>query len=169
MVGTNNFVNPANGAMAKFFHTDLSTISRSVSVILLTVSLGAAISSPAARIWGKRPTMLLGTFVAAIGYAIVIARPHSLIALYVGRAVYGLGASCLEYLVSSTVGDLFFVHERGVHLAVWHYALSGGNAIGQIVGSQIVEAQDWVWAFRYACVYSVNYHRLLKRRSSYLF
>lgn len=87
--------------------------------------------------------------IAILGYGIVIADTHSLVALYVGRAIHGFGIAALEYLVSSSVGDLFFVHERGLHLAIWHYALSGGNSIGQVIGSQIVQAQGWVWPFRY--------------------
>ncbi len=87
--------------------------------------------------------------IAIIGYVIVISRTKSITALYVGRAIHGLGINALEYLVSSSVGDLFFVHQRGFHLALWHFALSGGNSIGQVIGSQIVAAQDWQWAFRY--------------------
>lgn len=42
-----------------------------------------------------------------------------------------------------------FVHERGVHLAIWHFALSGGNSIGQVIATQIVAAQGWIWPFLY--------------------
>jgi MFS family permease len=80
----------------------------------------------------------------------VIARPDSIKALYAGRSIHGLGIGAIEYLVSSSVGDLFFVHQRAFHLAVWHFALQGGNSIGQVIGGQIIQAQSWVWAFRYA-------------------
>ncbi|OIW22561.1 MFS general substrate transporter [Coniochaeta ligniaria NRRL 30616] len=152
MAGTHNFVNPANALMAKLFHTSITTISRSVSIVLLTLGFSAVISSPAARIWGKRPVIIVGNLIAVIGYIIVVARSHSLTALYVGRAIHGLGIAALEYLVSSSVGDLFFVHERGVHLALWHYALSGGNALGQVIATQIVSAQTWVWPFIYTVI-----------------
>lgn len=59
MAGTHNFVNPANALMAKYFHTSISTISRSVSIILLMFAVSAFISSPLARIYGKRPGMPL--------------------------------------------------------------------------------------------------------------
>lgn len=149
MAGTHNFVNPANALMAKLFKTDINTISRSVSIILLTLGISAVITSPAARIWGKRPVFLVSNVVAIIGYSIVISQPHSLTCLYVGRAIHGFGIAALEYLVSSSIGDLFFVHERGLHLAIWHYALSGGNSIGQVIGSQIVQKQGWLWPFKY--------------------
>ena len=150
MAGTHNFVNPANAKLAKIFHTNISTISQSVSVILLTLGVSAVISSPAARIWGKRPVLIVSNFLAALGYIIVVAPKKSLVALFVGRAIHGLGIAGLEYLVSSSVGDLFFVHERGAHLALWHYGLSGGVAIGQPIGTAILSAQGWKWPFIYA-------------------
>lgn len=149
MAGTHNFVNPANAQLAKIFNTDISSISQSVSIILLTLGISAVLSSPLARIWGKRPVIIVGNTLAAIGYIIVVSKPKNIVALYVGRAIHGLGISPAEYLVSSSVGDLFFVHERGVHLALWHYALSGGNAIGQVIGTQILAAQGWLWPFYY--------------------
>lgn len=130
MAGTHNFVNPANPLLAKIFNTDISTISRSVSIILLTLGISAVLTSPLARIYGKRPVIIVSNFIAMLGYIIVVAKPGNLAALYTGRAIHGLGIAALEYLVSSSVGDLFFVHERAVHLAIWHYSLSGGNAIG---------------------------------------
>ena len=149
MAGTHNFVNPANKLIAKHFKTDIPTISRSVSIILLTLGISAVATSPAARIWGKRPVFIVSNLVAILGYVIVVAKTDSLVALYVGRAIHGFGIAAMEYLVSSSIGDLFFVHERAIHLAIWHYGLSGGNSIGQVIGSQIVQRQGWVWPFRY--------------------
>ncbi|CAK7235865.1 hypothetical protein SCUCBS95973_009412 [Sporothrix curviconia] len=94
--------------------------------------------------------LLASNIVAIIGYAIVIAKIRSMNYLYAGRAIHGFGLAGLEYLVTSTIGDLFFVHERGFHLAVWHFGLQAGNSCGQVIGAQIVAAQSWYWAFTYA-------------------
>ncbi|OAA63693.1 Major facilitator superfamily domain, general substrate transporter [Niveomyces insectorum RCEF 264] len=158
MTGTNNFVNPGQNIMAKQLHTSITVISRSVSLILLLLGVGAMISSPAARIWGKRPVFIVGNLVALVGYVIVVAKPTSLGALYAGRSIHGLGIGGIEFLVSSSVGDLFFVHQRGIHLAIWHFALQGGNSIGQVIGGQIIQAQSWVWAFRWCVIILAVYN-----------
>lgn len=152
MSGTLNFVNPSNTAYAKYLGTSVANVSQSVSVALLCIGLSVIISSPAARIWGKRPVLLGSNIVAVIGYAIVLANIRSIRYLYAGRAIHGFGMAGIEYLVTSTIGDLFFVHERGFHLAVWHFGLQAGNSCGQVIGAQIVAAQSWYWAFTYACV-----------------
>lgn len=96
------------------------------------------------------PVFLLLNLIAVIGYIIFAAKSKSLAAIFVGRAFYGFGLSGLSYIVTSSVGDLFFVHQRGFHLALWHWGLSGGNQIGQVIASQIVQKQSYVWAVRYA-------------------
>lgn len=150
MSGTLNFVNPSNTAYAKYLGTSVAKVSQSVSVALLCLGLSVIISSPAARIWGKRPVLLASNIVAM--YAIVLAKIRSINYLYAGRAIHGFGMAGIEYLVTSTIGDLFFVHERGFHLAAWHFGLQAGNSCGQVIGAQIVAAQSWYWAFTYACV-----------------
>lgn len=94
--------------------------------------------------------LLLLNLTAVIGYSVIVVRPKSVPAIFVGRALYGAGSAGLAYIVSSSVGDLFFVHQRGFYLGLWHFALSGGNALGQVIASQIVRGQSYVWAFRYA-------------------
>ncbi len=96
------------------------------------------------------PVLLLSNIIAIIGYAVVVANDKSMTNLYIGRAIHGLGMAGLEYLVTSTIGDLFFVHQRAFHLAVWHFGLQAGNSCGQVIGAQIVSAQSWRWAFTYA-------------------
>ncbi len=94
--------------------------------------------------------LLVSQLIAIIGYIIVLANDKSMTYLYVGRAIHGLGMSGLEYLVTSTIGDLFFVHQRAFHIGLWHFGLGTGNTCGQVIGAQIVSKQNWHWAFSYA-------------------
>lgn len=119
---------------------NLGQASRYVQTILVYLSLGTNIVA-----------VFIGLgILGLVGYGVLLAQPKDMNYIWAGRALWGASASGLEYLVSSSVGDLFFVHQRGFHLALWHFALAGGNSLGQVIASQIVQAQGYVWAVRYA-------------------
>lgn len=46
------------------------------------------------------------------------------------RAIQGAASAPLETLVTSTVSDIFFVHQRGQKLAVWGLAVLTGALLG---------------------------------------
>jgi MFS family permease len=50
--------------------------------------------------------------------------------LSVMRAIQGFCASPLETLVSATVSEIFFVHEKGRMLSIWNLFVMGGVKLG---------------------------------------
>jgi MFS family permease len=46
------------------------------------------------------------------------------------RVVQGMASAPLETLVTSTVSDLFFVHQRGFRLSLWGAMLASGVLLG---------------------------------------
>lgn len=56
--------------------------------------------------------------------------------------------SCLLYrLVTSTIADLYFVHQRGVRLAAWGLCLSVGVGGGTIISGYIISDLGWNWTY----------------------
>lgn len=49
--------------------------------------------------------------------------------------------------VPEAVNDLFFVHQRGFRLSLWNVSLIGGINIGPLISAQIIQAQNWHFAF----------------------
>jgi len=46
------------------------------------------------------------------------------------RVVQGFAAAPLETLVSATVSEIFFVHEKGKMLSIWNLFVMGGVKLG---------------------------------------
>lgn len=46
------------------------------------------------------------------------------------RAIQGMASAPLETLVTSTVSDLFYVHQRGTRISLWGCMLASGVLLG---------------------------------------
>jgi len=55
------------------------------------------------------------------------------------RVVQGIASAPLETLVTSTVSDLFFVHQRGMRLSIWGTFLASGFLLGQTISGAIIQ------------------------------
>lgn len=55
---------------------------------------------------------------------------QNFVSLVVMRIVQGLASAPLETLVTSTVSDIFFVHERGQKIAIWGVMIASGVLLG---------------------------------------
>ncbi|KAH6670252.1 major facilitator superfamily domain-containing protein [Plectosphaerella plurivora] len=159
--GTSFFLNPSHKKMSVEIGTSITQLSRSISFLMLALGIASITTTPLARMYGKRPVFIGLGIIGIIGYSVLLSNPHDMRYIYAGRFFWGACVSGLQYLVSSSVGDLFFVHQRGFHLALWHFGLSGGNALGQVIASQVVQGQGYVWAFRYAVIFMSAYIFLL--------
>ncbi|OIW22554.1 MFS general substrate transporter [Coniochaeta ligniaria NRRL 30616] len=111
--GTCYFLNPSATAISKQIGTTVTQLSRTVSFLILCMGIASILTTPLARIYGKRPIFLGLNLLGIIGYSILLSKPHDIRYIYAGRALWGATQNALEYLVSSSVGDLFFVHQRG--------------------------------------------------------
>jgi MFS family permease len=46
--------------------------------------------------------------------------------LLASRIIQGMGMAPTESIATATIGDLFFVHQRGMRIAIWGLSLLGG-------------------------------------------
>jgi MFS family permease len=133
--------------MASTFKVATDQISFNiVGVMTLTTGGGTFFTAAAAAVWGKRPVFivsamgLLGT--NAWGFF-----AESFLSLSIMRAIQGLSAAPLETLVSATVSDLFFVHEKGKMLSIWNLFVMGGVKLGQLIASFIIQNLGFKFTF----------------------
>ncbi|KAH8115459.1 MFS general substrate transporter [Phellopilus nigrolimitatus] len=69
--------------------------------------------------------------------------------IYAYYFVIGFGMAPYEALVTASIGDVYFVHERGTRVAIWNFAIGGGIAITPIINGFIINRPElgWRWTF----------------------
>ncbi|RAL58773.1 hypothetical protein DID88_009187 [Monilinia fructigena] len=107
---------------------------------------------PSARVWGKRHQFLLGT-VILIFSSVWGGASKSYGSLLWARIFQGIGTAPFEALVNATVGDIYFVHERGKRMALTNLAVFGGCFFTPIVVGKITHTIGWPWSFYLVAIF----------------
>ena len=63
------------------------------------------------------------------------------------RLLQGFGACAYESLLVAIVGDLYFVHERGLRIAFFNFCFASLNAIGSLIAGPITNSYGWRYMF----------------------
>ncbi|NKR46889.1 MFS transporter [Rhodococcus hoagii] len=116
------------------------------SVYLLAQAVSVPIYGKLADVFGRKPIMLFGIAVFAIG-SLLCGVAWSMPALIVFRAVQGLGAGAVQPMSLTIAGDIYSVAERakvqGYIASVW-----GVSAVlGPTLGGVFSEYLSWRWIF----------------------
>ncbi|KAL9598477.1 MAG: hypothetical protein Q9179_003900 [Wetmoreana sp. 5 TL-2023] len=136
---------------------------------LCAVGVAGFIFVASARIWGKRHLYLLGTVLiivsSAWGGAVgtkartgdtqvsFYSRPNYASLLW-ARVVQGIGLAPFEALVNASVGDLYFVHQRGLRMALSNLALFGGAFFTPVLVGKITHTIGWEWSFYLIAIFA---------------
>ncbi|KUJ13014.1 MFS general substrate transporter [Mollisia scopiformis] len=117
-----------------------------VGLLQLTTGSGTFFTAAAAAVWGKRPVFIISTLflfgTSAWGFF-----AGSFISLTLMRVIQGFSAAPLETLVSATVSELFFVHEKGKMLSIWNLFVMGGVKLGQLIAGFIIQNLGFKFTF----------------------
>ena len=117
-----------------------------VGVMTLTTGGGTFFTAAAAAVWGKRPVFIISVMgllsTNAWGFF-----AGSFLSLSIMRTIQGLAAAPLETLVSATVSELFFVHQKGKMLSIWNLFVMGGVKLGQLIASFIIQNLGFKFTF----------------------
>ena len=98
------------------------------------------------RKYGKRPVYLLSTLLDIIGTAI----GESGIGyknLLAARIIQGFATSAFESILVSTIGDLYFVHQRGSRVAAVNFILNAASSLSSIICGQVFSSLGLLWLF----------------------
>jgi MFS family permease len=92
------------------------------------------------------------------------------------RILQGIGLAPFEALVNATVGDMYFVHERGKRMAISNFAVFGGAFMTPVVVGKMAHTLGWRWSFWFIAIFAGAFLPVLVffvpetayRRSDYL-
>lgn len=107
-----------------------------------------------ARVWGKRHLYLLGTIVIIVSSAWGGASGHNYKSLLAARVFQGVGLAPFEALVNASVGDLYFVHERGKRMAFSNLSLFGGAFFTPVIVGKMTATLGWQWTFYFIAIFT---------------
>lgn len=103
----------------------VNTLAQSTSWLILTIGASLFLANPLAKIYGKRPIYILAIVIMFTGSVWgAESKNHS---SFLGSRVFsGFGMAPYEVLVQCTIGDLYFIHQRGTRIAAWNLFLLSG-------------------------------------------
>lgn len=132
--------------MSKQIHTSLTTVVLVSGYSLLAAGCIGPFVSAFSRKYGKRPVFLVSTLFDIIGTAIGESK-ISYKYLLAARIVQGFSTSAFESLIVATVGDLYFVHQRGLRIAIINFILNSASSLASIICGQVFQNLGWLWLF----------------------
>lgn len=122
---------------------------------LLGVGVAGTFFVPSSRVWGKRHTFIFGIIVliASSVWGGVVGKQKDYDSFLWSRIIQGVGCAPFEALVNAAVGDLYFVHQRGVRMAATNLAVFGGAFFTPIVVGKITHTLMWWWTFYLTAIF----------------
>ncbi|KAK0939765.1 hypothetical protein LTR48_000220 [Friedmanniomyces endolithicus] len=152
-----------------YFETSFTNIALLTGYHLLGVGIAGFIFVASARVWGKRHLYLIGTIIIIISSAwggasgdgnaeatlIGVQRRKRLYnSLLAARFFQGIGLAPFEALVNASVGDLYFVHERGLRMALSNLSLFGGAFFTPVIVGKLTNTLGWQWSLYLLAIFA---------------
>ncbi|KAK3636498.1 hypothetical protein LTR56_014124 [Elasticomyces elasticus] len=133
--------------VATKFQASITEAGWLITVNLLLLGLGNLFWIPLSEKIGKRPVLVItsGLFFVSTVWAAVAKSYGSLLG---ARIVQGFAASVSEGIGPVIVGDLYFLHERGLWIGLNLLLFTVGTSLGSIFSGLIATADvdpKWIW------------------------
>ena len=126
---------------------------------LLVAGASGPFVSACARKWGKRPVFLISGFFGLLG-SIIGSATNSYNGLLAARIIQGGSTAAFESLVVSMIGDIYFVHQRGVFMSIIQFILGAVSNLTSVIAGPITTNLGWKWLF-HLCILFISIQLLL--------
>jgi MFS family permease len=133
--------------LATQFDVTLTRFSSSVNgALIMSIAGGSIICNSLAVVYGKRPVYLI-TSVLLMVTSFWAAGSNSLASLTAARCIQGLSMAPMEALIPASIGDVWFVHERGFRSAIFNLGVLGGINLASPIAGTIIQNYGWKVSF----------------------
>ncbi|KAL4737922.1 major facilitator superfamily domain-containing protein [Aspergillus similis] len=155
-----NFVSNIGGAglsvavpiLMHQFQRSQTDVTQLLTLNFLFLGVGNIFWVPLAIKFGKRASLVSSMLLQA-GAFIWCAEAASYDSLLGARCILGFAAAAGESIVPEIVADVFFVHERATMMAIYVVLISGGSAVGPLVGGFMIQYTANTWrSFMWLCL-----------------
>ncbi|MEV6070138.1 MDR family MFS transporter [Nocardia sp. NPDC052001] len=116
------------------------------SIYLLAQAVTVPIYGKLADMVGRKPVMLFGIAVFAIG-SLLCGLATSMIGLIIFRAIQGIGAGAVGPMAITIAGDIYTVQERANVQAYLASVWAASSVLGPLLGGVFSEYISWRWIF----------------------
>jgi MFS family permease len=128
--------------VAHTFQVSVPKVALTTGFFMLGLGLGSVFVMPTAILFGKRP-LYLATGVVFFITSVWCAISPSYTSLVLARIFQGMSVSPVECLPSSTITEIFFLHERAFRLGIYTLLLLSGKNLMPLVSAVIVQSMGW--------------------------
>lgn len=139
-------ISPIAFELTLVFEVSFTKVSLLTGYSLLATACFGLVVSPVARKYGRRSPLIFSITCAFAG-CLWAGYADSYNSLLGARILQGLGVSLFESLSFVIVGDLYFVHERGIRVALVTTAIIGVGALPPVVAGKVAMTMGWRWLF----------------------
>jgi len=113
---------------------------------LLVVGATGPFVCALSRKYGKRPVFLFSGMMGIIG-TIIGGCANDYHLLLIGRIVQGFATSAFESIVVTVIGDMYFVHERGIRISLLNFVLGAISNLVSVITGPITTNLGWKYCF----------------------
>ncbi|KAF2797300.1 serine/threonine kinase 16 [Melanomma pulvis-pyrius CBS 109.77] len=145
-------ISPGYADMAKQFNMSYNELNGGLGWAIFAIGISCFITNGLSVKYGRRPVIIGGNlclFVSSV-WAYFANSYESLLA---SRILGAIGMSPFEVLTTAIIGDIYFVHERGLRLAVWGLCLSVGVGGGSCISGYIIQNLGWNWTYGICAIF----------------
>ncbi|TVY65660.1 Protein HOL1 [Lachnellula suecica] len=128
------------------FHKSIPEVNMLFGAAAMALGYANFIIVPFSNVFGRRPTILICGLICVLAN-IWQARVTSYNSFLAARVISGLGAAANESIMPMVIGDVMFLHQRGLWMGVYFWAYFIGVSLGPIISGNIAAHISWRWFF----------------------